>query len=130
MSYPSISEIMTARGLSLETASDRELRDALWEAFNVNLKEGVQYLTSLAAEVKESGKKVVRPEDPDSPLGKKIIRLLGTDVARSIMSERLGVPFALYNCCCAVAAPSAEELEVSAREQIAMQDGTIASANC
>lgn len=130
MSYPSIAEIIAQRGISLNTASEGELREALWEAFNVNLKEGVDYLTALATEVKEKGQKIVRPEDPDSPLGKKIIRLLGTDVARSIMSGRLGVSFALYNCCCAVAAPSAEELALSALEQITMQDGTIATANC
>lgn len=130
MSYPSVAKIVKDRGLDLSTASDTELREAIWQALNTDLKDGIDYLAGLSDEVKRTGKKVVRPENPESPLGKKIIRLLGTDIARQILSQKLGIQFAFYNCCCAVGAPTAEELKLSAREQIELQDETVATMHC
>lgn len=130
MSYPSINEIMKRRGINPETASETDLKGALWEAFETNLPLGVAYLRNVAAKVKEGGKRILQPEDPNSPLGKQLIRLVGTDVARNICQAELGVSLALYNCCGVVGAPSEMDLAMTVQEQIALQDGTLATADC
>lgn len=137
MSYPAITMILDERGIDLDTAPESELRGALWEAFQQNLPDGVAWLRSLTAEMIESGEVVTRHEDPDSPLGRQIARILGTDVARSIAEEQFGrefgVPalaFGMYNCCGGRVAPSRDALRMSAREQIMCQNGMLATANC
>jgi len=130
MSYPSINEIMERRGINANTASATDLKSALWEAFETNLPDGVAYLRSLAEKVKSGGKRILQPEDPNSPLGKQLIRLIGTDVARGICQTELGIGLGLYNCCGVVGAPSEMDLAMTVQEQIALQDGTLATADC
>ena len=130
MSYPSIKKILEEKGVDINSTSENELKEHLWDALRTDLKLGVDYLMNIAEEVRSTGKKVLKPEDPNSELGKKLIRLLGTDVARDIMEEKTGIAFGFYNCCGVVGAIDREQLELTAKEQIMLQDGTIASADC
>lgn len=75
-------------------------------------------------------KRILRIENPNSTLGKQIIRLLGTDIARDICQRKLGAQFGLYNCCGVVAAYRHNNLALSLREQIELQNGVLASADC
>ncbi|MBS3903648.1 MAG: hypothetical protein KGZ30_04745 [Anaplasmataceae bacterium] len=130
MSYPSIATILKQRGLNLETASEEELKGALWEALRTNLGDGIAYLERLAARVKESGERLIEIEDPNSPLGRQLARLVGTDVSRAVCEEKLGIAFGFYNCCNVVASPTRDALAMSVAEQIGLQNGAIASADC
>ena len=130
MSYPSIAAVLKERHVDLDTANNGELEGVLREAFRRNLPNGMSYLETLAAQIKQTGQRLLQPEDPNSLVGKQLIRLLGTDVARGIVERELGVAFGLYNCCGVVAAPTKEALAMNMREQIFLQNGVLASADC
>jgi hypothetical protein len=104
MSYPSIKEIVAHRGLDLQNANENQIKPVLLEAFRVDLSNGMSFLEKLAAEVKATGKRLLHIESPNSPLGKQLIRLLGADISRKLVTENLGVAFGFYNCCNVVCA--------------------------
>ena len=136
MSYPSITSVLEERRVDLNTATQAQLEGALLEAFRRDLPDGMSYLKMMAAKVKQTGQRLLQPEDPNSPLGKQLIRLLGTDVARGIVGREFdsefGIEFGigLYNCCGVVMAPTREALAMNMREQIMLQNGVLASADC
>lgn len=124
MSYPSIKNF-NAQGVSVQ-----DQKEALWNAFHQDLPLGVVFLKDEAERVKNTGERILTSNDPNSPLGKQIIRLLGTDIARSILEEKLGVAFGFYNCCTSVTGPTRTQLNMSYEEQIQLQNGILASADC
>lgn len=130
MSYPSVKLIVKEKNINLNSATDAELKEVLWMALEKDLADGIAYLKNQAEEVRVSGARVLKTENPSSPLGQQIIRLLGTDVARALCSEKLGVAFGFYNCCNPVAAPSNSTLKLSIQEQIMLQNGEMSYANC
>lgn len=137
MSYPSIVNILAERGIDAEAATEASLRDALWDAFSRDLGEAVSWLRSLVAEMAKGRNPVIRNEDPNAPLSRKVARLVGTDIARSIVCEKLGAEFGIpdlaigfYNCHGVKVAASPKLLNMTAREQIMCQNGIIASADC
>jgi hypothetical protein len=131
MSYPSIASIIDERNIDLDHADEETLRNALWEAFRRDLPDGTRYLNDLVQDLsKASERRILRIEDPNSTLGKQLTRLLGADVARGICEEKLGAQFGLYNCCTVVAGYRRENLRLSLREQIKLQNGVLASADC
>lgn len=130
MSYPSIKEIVNNQDIALETASKSRLEELLWEALGRDLPLGITFLGAQAEDVKNTGIRSLKTESPNSPLGKQLIRLLGTDIARHICEQKFGVAFGFYNCCSSVAAPTKELLDLSVLEQIKLQNGMLASADC
>lgn len=131
MSYPSIVGILEQMQVTnLLQATPKQQEEALWRAFQEDLPLGVEYLRKMAQEVLSGAKRLLKVEDPNSALGKQLIRLLGTDVARPICERRLRVCFGFYNCCSVVAAETREDLNISLVEQIQLQNGTLASADC
>ncbi len=133
MSYPSITAVARERGLDLTTASEAECGAALLEAFERDLPLGMAFLKDVADQVSRTGETVLRTEDPNSPLGKQLIRLCGTDIARELAEERFQVALGFYNCCGVKAGPKKKGrngLKLSRREQIKLQNGDIARADC
>lgn len=130
MSYPSVKKVLANEGINPVTASDEQLQSALWQTFKHDLPLGVEFLTNIAQQVKESGKRILDIQDPNSSVGKQLIRLVGTDVARQICQRNLGVAFGIYNCCGIVSAPVKGELNMTMLEQINLQNGVLASADC
>ncbi len=130
MSYPSVVAVLTERRVNLDTANDAELENVLKEAFVRDLSIGMSYLKRVANTVKRTGRRFLEAEDPNSAVGKQLIRLLGTDIARGIVERDLGVAFGLYNCCGVVVAPTHEEMHMTMREQVMLQNGVLASADC
>ena len=124
MSYPSIKTINPG------TLTEREREKRLLQAFQTDLPLGMATLERDVRQIKNTGVRMMTPEDPNSPLGKQIIRLLGTDVARGILERHFDVAFGLYNCCARVVAPNREALCMTTTEQIELQNGTLASADC
>lgn len=124
MSYPSI------KSVDLELLDETAQEDALWNAFHADLPLGMQELEKDAEEVKKTGERKLTSYDPNSPLGKQLIRLLGTDIARGIIEKRMGIALGMYNCCGKVVAPQRAALHMTMREQIMLQNGKLASADC
>jgi len=130
MSYPSVVTVLEEKDVNLETATDAQIRDVLLEAFQRDLGIGMSYLKKAAKHVKRTGQRFLEAEDPNSPVGKQLTRLLGADVARGIVEQHFGVAFGLYNCCGVTAATTREGLRMSMREQVMLQNGMLASADC
>ncbi len=134
MSYPSIVGIASEQGINLGSASNEQLAGLLWKSFQADLPLGVNHLTELAEKVKsgfdEKENRVLDIQDPNSALGKQLIRLVGTDIACSVCEQKLGVSFGMYNCCGVVVAPTKEQLNMTLLEQIKLQNGVLASADC
>ena len=130
MSYPSIKKIIEQKKFDLEEENEEELTSALWEAFEHDLPQGISYLQKMAENVKKNKQRLLQIEDPKSKLGQEIIRLVGTDIARDIVEQKLGIALGLYNCCAPVAALKKEDLHMSSLEQIQLQNGTKGYADC
>ncbi|MEJ0021872.1 MAG: hypothetical protein WDN47_04865 [Candidatus Doudnabacteria bacterium] len=131
VSYPSIRSVLLEQGFTdPETAHEDVLRSALWSAFRHDLPLGVAFLEREASEVLATSKRKLTTTPPDSPLGRQLIRLVGCDVSRSVCEEKLGVAMGLYNCCSTVLGPSREALQMTTTEQINLQNGVLASADC
>lgn len=131
MSYPSIVDIIEERKIDLAHANDETLTNALWEAFRRDLPDGTRYLNNIVQDLTHTKeRRILRTENPNSTLGKQLIRLLGTDIARGICQRKLGAQFGMYNCCGVVAGYCGEDLRLSLREQIELQNGVLASADC
>lgn len=88
MSYPSIKQVITNAEVDIESSSEKELNEVLFSAFQKDLPEGVSYILKIAKEVKSGNNRVLKIEDPNSKLGKQLIRLVGTDIAKGIMEEK------------------------------------------
>ncbi len=130
MSYPSIVSVLANQGIVPEVASDLELGNALFGAFEQDLALGTTHLRELADRVTNGEERILDIQDPNSPLGKQLIRLVGTDVAREICEGKFGVAFGMYNCCSIVVAPTRARLNMSRREQVMLQNGKLAHADC
>jgi hypothetical protein len=130
MSYPSVVSVLKEQDVSLETATDAEISNVLLSAFHKDLGLGMSYLKSTAEKVKHTGQRFLSAEDPNSPVGKQLTRLLGADIARGIVERHFGVAFGLYNCCGVTAATTREGLHMTMREQVMMQNGALAEADC
>ena len=132
MSYPSVTNVLVERNLNLHSASEAQLRDALWEAFHRDLPEGTAYVTAFAGKIKAEGKQIIDHDAHKMTPAEiaQVSRLLGTDVARSICEEKLGVTFAYYNCHSPAGAPGGTPPKVTALQQIMLQNGEHASVDC
>ncbi|MFQ5629542.1 MAG: hypothetical protein ACE5I1_12335 [bacterium] len=121
MSPSSILHIINEKEINIEAASSTILKNALWRAFNQDLSQGVAYLAEMARSVKQSGKRIVKVENPETQIGRQLGRLLGTDVAREICEQRFEIAFGFYNACAPVAAPTKDDLQMNPLEQIKIQ---------
>ncbi len=130
MSYPSVTATLERQGTTVDAATNEQLETALLQAFATDLPLGMGFLSTLAQDVRSQNTRQLHIEDPSSPLGKQLIRLVGSDVARNLLQRYLNVGLGLYNCCCVVAAPSPNQLDMTAAEQIKLQNGDLAYADC
>ena len=134
MSLPSISSVMEERGVVFEGASRDQLEGVLVEAMRRDIPLAVDYLQSKAREVLETGSSVNWLEDPESVLGKQLIRLHASDAMRPLAQKHFCFNHRLVfvNCCGGKILPNEEETleEEVIRLQIASQNGVIAYADC
>ncbi len=122
MSYQSLGAILARRGITDPDTADQGALDAAFvEAFEQDLPLGFAYIAELVAKVRASGQRLLQREDPHSPLGGQLSRLLGTDIARGVLTRHFGAAFGLYNCCAPICALTSEDLNVTLAEQIGLQ---------
>ncbi len=138
MSFPS-AMMFLGQGMPAE--------DALFEAFKKDTPLGFAYVRALASAAIEmpgdllgfmksalgdAGDVLLRAEYingdaakvdivPDSPMGREVSRLLGTDVARNILEGRMEVSFGLANCCGGIGAKDPKKTKFTPDQQIAWQ---------
>lgn len=102
-------------------------------AFSVNLPLGMEAIDQVVANRKNGSPKGPVNYDPNSNVGKQIIRLMGAHVPRKLLESHHGVRFLFLNCC-APAVYLEGEAFPSFDEQLQMQfdnqTGVTASADC
>jgi hypothetical protein len=130
MSFPSVTTFLQDQGVTADTATNEQLQKATLSAFYQELPLGMAHLESLALETNRRSAKWIDVNDPGSPLGQQLARLVGTDAARPLVSQHFGTAFGFYNCCNVVCAPVASQLDLSLREQVKLQNGDLAYADC
>ena len=122
MSYPSINTQLQKMGATTESATDDQLQSAFIKAFEEDLPLGFSKVQELVHKLRDGNKdRVILSLDPNSQEGQEYARLLGPDIPRKVLEQHFDVAFGFYNCCGGVAASNKKKLEMSTREQIAVQ---------
>jgi hypothetical protein len=102
-------------------------------AFSTNLPLGMKAIDHVVSLRRSGTSQGPVNYDPNSDVGKQIIRLMGADVPRKLLEAYHGVRFLFLNCC-APAVYLEGETFPSFEEQLQMQfdnqTGVTASADC
>ena len=133
MSLPSLVSIIAERGITdITTVSDVEREEVVVEAMRRDLPLAVEYLHNMTHASQHAGGHVRGVEDPNSPLGKQLTRICAGTVLREFAQKHFchGQEISFINCCGPVVGPERPPLRELVILQIAMQDGTIAYADC
>ena len=100
----------------------------LFEAVSLkeNLWDAVQWFENLIAQfrdgIRDEGlNRLSLSEDPNSSLGKQIMRLCAFDMPRAVLERKFGISIAMYNCCKVIVAWSKWDLHMSVAEQLKLQ---------
>jgi hypothetical protein len=131
MSLPSLA-YLTAR-VDLTSLSPQEHEKILVEAMRRDLGPALELLHKKAHEAKQNGVLgyATWEEDPNSEIGKMLIRIHAGDVLRRLASKYFchDMELTFYNCCGGrVGKPPKEEEQTI--YQILVQNGTLGSADC
>lgn len=133
MSLPSLSVIIDERKLGANLSGE-ELESVLAEAMRRDLPLGVAYLHKMAHRAIDTKRAEFGNEDPNSALGKQLIRICAGTVLRSVAEKHFchGLTLAFLNCCGPIVGPEKEmpDKKTLMRRQVHMQDGTLAHADC
>lgn len=130
MTLPSIRAIAQEKGLNLACLTEDQQEELLVEAMRRDLPLAVKYLHGKAH---EDGPNAGQwHEDPNSLLGRQLIRIHASDALRPLASRHFchGKELTFVNCCGGVVGGEKKTPGQLMELQIAMQDGRIASADC
>ncbi len=131
MSLPSIVAIAQEKGIDLSTINPAQQEELLVEAMRRDLAGAVAFLHSKAHEADKNGGSADWLENPNSQIGKQLIRLHASDALRPLASKYFchGKELTFINCCGGKVGPKptlAECLDL----QVKMQAGPIAYSDC
>jgi len=123
-----MSFISVARHLALGKTG----AEALLAAVREDCAEAVEYLHHRAHEAMDSGKPVLWKEDPNSKLGRQLIRIHASDAVRPLLQEHIchGLELAFVNCCNGQVGGKKKGPAELVQFQIECQAGPIAYADC
>lgn len=123
MSFPSIAETAKIYG-----ATPR----ALLEAVKKDCPEALDFLHRKAHEAQDAGKPILWTEDPNSKLGKQLIRIHASDAVRPLVQEHVchGLELMFVNCCNGQVGGTKKDPNELVRFQIECQAGPLAYADC
>ncbi len=133
MSLPSIPVIAKELGFDLDDLKPEQREKLLVDAMRRDLPEAVAFLHTKAHEPDAIGTKgVIWKHDPNSVIGKQLIRIHASDPLRKLASKHFchGKRLVFVNCCGGKIGgdePKAEELQDL---QVKMQAGPIAYSDC
>ncbi|MBM3271674.1 hypothetical protein FJY94_00075 [Candidatus Kaiserbacteria bacterium] len=128
MSLPSLTAIAQERGIAnIDMLTDDALEDLVAEAMRRDLPLAVEHLHRLSHG--EDG--AVSIEDPNSDLGRQLTRVCAGTILRGVASKRFchGKEITFYNCCSPSLGPRPPR-RTMLLEQIKLQNGAMASADC
>lgn len=117
MSFPSLVPLSAAHGIDVSTATEEALHPLFLEAFDKDLPLGWQELLRLVRTLPHSGQ-VAQMYDHRTPLGRQVLRLAGTSVARAVCAGALEVQIGFYTPCTVVLAREQAALTLSVDEQL------------
>jgi hypothetical protein len=133
MSLPSVKSVARKFGIDLKKRlTSKQAEKVLVGAMMADLPEAVEYLHRKAHEAKKSGQPINWAEDPNSKLGKQLIRIHASDAMRPLAEKHFchGMRLTFVNCCGGKVEPKPpRRLDVLVL-QIKHQDGQIAKADC
>jgi hypothetical protein len=123
MSFPSVARHVAQGKTGLQ---------ALLAAVKEDCPEAVEYLHKKAHQAQDSGQPVMWSEDPNSKLGKQLIRIHASDAVRPLVQEHVchGMELAFVNCCSGQVGGKKKDPEELVQFQIECQAGPIAYADC
>lgn len=131
MSLPSIPAIIKQLGITdIDAANPEQRESVLVEAMRIDLKPALELLHRKAHEAKMSiTGQADWIEDPNSPIGKMLIRIHAGDALRALASKHFchGLNLSFFNCCKGVVGNAPTDPVLM---QIHCQDGTIATPDC
>lgn len=132
MSLPSLKAVIDELDFNPAKMGSKDQERALVEAMRRDLPEAVLFLEEKAREAARLGKPIDWLEDPNSTLGKQLIRIHASDALRPLASKHFceGKRLTFVNCCGGKLGgppPSPRDLFDL---QIKMQAGPISYANC
>lgn len=127
MSFPSVAVVAAELKLNLRALSDEDAERVLVGAMRRDCPEAVAFLHSQAHKAGEFWS-----IDPNSTLGKQVIRLCASDATRPLVEKHFchGAPITFYNCCNGVVGPKPKTVGDVWRTQIECQAGPRAYADC
>ncbi|MBP9711365.1 MAG: hypothetical protein KBD50_03870 [Candidatus Pacebacteria bacterium] len=133
MSFPSVAAVAAERDYDLNALTQDQAAEVLTEAVRRDCPEAVAYLHHLSHLAQRSeGEGVPWNEDPNSVLGKQLIRIHASDAVRPLVEKHFchGERLTFVNCCGGKVGgqkPKDEDLLIL---QIHSQAGPIAYADC
>lgn len=133
MSLPSIPAVAQEMGINLATATPDDQEKVLVGAMKRDLPLAVEFLHQQAHHADQNGGSADWLQDPNSVIGKQLIRLHASDALRPLASKHFchGKELTFINCCGGkVKGGTKITLQEAIDLQIKMQDGTIARADC
>lgn len=132
MSFPSIMRLAAERNLDLTTIAPTEAKSLLLAAVKIDCKEAVDYLHQLAHEAMKNPEGVSWLEDPNSKLGKQLIRIHASDAVRPLVEQHVchGQTLTFYNCCGGKVGGRKPDEDERTIMQLQSQGGPIAFADC
>lgn len=121
-------------GIALADASDNQRETVLVEAMRRDMPDAVALLERASHEAEQNGDKADWLENPNSVIGKQLIRIHAGDVLRELASKHFcgGKKLIFFNCCGGkvILGDGEVTLEELIDEQIQQQAGPIAYADC
>ncbi len=134
MSLPSITAVADELGINLATATDDENEQVLCGAMKRDLGEAITFLHQKAHDAKEMGI-VSWHDNPNSPLGKQLLRLHASTAMRHMAEKHFchGAELIFINCCdgkVVVDGKKKPTMKEIIALQIRTQDGRDASPDC
>ena len=120
MSFPSVAK---------HVAQGKTGFEALLAAVKEDCPEAIEYLHRKAHQAQDSGKPVMWSEDPNSKIGKQLIRIHAGDVLRGLAVKHFchGLELSFCNCCNGTIGRQPDNPLL---RQIQCQAGPIAFADC
>ena len=129
MSLPSIPVVARELGIDLTTPTLEQQEQVLVEAMRRDLKPALDLLHRKAHEAQSGNGRADWIEDPNSPIGKQLIRIHAGDSLRELASKYFchGLRLSFFNCCKGVVGTVPDHPMLV---QIHCQNGEIASPDC
>jgi hypothetical protein len=132
MSLPSIPAVAAEFGIDMALMRDADIERVLVESMRRDLPLAVAHLHRMAHLAIDTNAIQYGNEDPSSPLGKQLTRIFAGTVLRELAKKHFchNQELAFLNCCGPIVGPEKPDIIKLMMQQIQMQDGTIAFADC